>query len=219
VVFYFQAPRDGIYEFDTRGSDFDTTLHLTTQACDGSVLDCNDDYYSLDARVVTQLRADDGVYLILQSYSSYIGEYHINFTRTDVPVATSCPNSNLGSSLGQPIVVQEVVAPAYQEYPYEFACNGGPTLLSYSWTAPSSGNYVFSTSGSNFDTVLALRTSCNGSLYDCNDDSYTTTSRIEYYFEAGQSIVAEISAYGGYVPDDWTPEFGGPTLVFSIWAN
>ena len=76
------------------------------------------------------------------------------------------------------------------------------------WTAPYAGTWRFDTTGSRFNTYLYLRDgSCGGEELDCNDDadSRTLASRIEYEFEADQTVIAVVDGNQrvGVVTDDF----------------
>jgi hypothetical protein len=88
------------------------------------------------------------------------------------------------------------------------ACNGGSPKALYNWVAPFSGSFVFSTIGSEFDTVLTLHASCLGPSIACNDDSFQLTSRVTHFLDEGQSVIIEIAPYGGFDEDLDLPEPG-----------
>jgi hypothetical protein len=66
--------------------------------------------------------------------------------------------------------------------------------------APFSGTYIFNTFGSNYDTVLALFSSCAyGSELACNDDEgwWTTQSVISKHLYAGETVLLSVSGFNG----------------------
>jgi hypothetical protein len=73
----------------------------------------------------------------------------------------------------------------------------GAPEVTFGWTAPASGNYVFDTFGSDYDTVLALLDgSCTGDVLACNDDVFAGhfSSQVIVSLTGGQSIVAVVEA-------------------------
>ena len=56
---------------------------------------------------------------------------------------------------------------------------GFDTVVSF--TAPEAGNWIFSTSGSDYDTVLYARSACadTATELDCNDDSGLGEEQLE----------------------------------------
>lgn len=66
------------------------------------------------------------------------------------------------------------------------------------WTAPATGNFVFSTDGSNFDTVLGVfPPMCGGNEHLCNDDCFGLQSAVFYSATAGETLFIVIEGYGG----------------------
>lgn len=70
--------------------------------------------------------------------------------------------------------------------------------VTFSFTAPRAGSYVFDTVGSDFDTVLyALGPSCEPPERACNDDaSGTVSSEILFGMAAGETTVIVIDSFG-----------------------
>jgi hypothetical protein len=77
---------------------------------------------------------------------------------------------------------------------------GGPAGdAAYTWTAPAAGLYVFSTSGSSFDTILDIRQYNTSVSIGCNDDSNAATlqSTVGVNLAAGQTVLVVIDGYFG----------------------
>ena len=64
LTFLWTAPADGIYVFDTVGSDFDTLIYATVGSCSGDELDCNDDAPGTVSSVMT-IQAERGAQIVL----------------------------------------------------------------------------------------------------------------------------------------------------------
>ncbi|MBX3249072.1 MAG: CAP domain-containing protein [Myxococcales bacterium] len=81
------------------------------------------------------------------------------------------------------------------------SCGGRGRELVFHWTAPFAGRYVFDTEGSDFDTVLYVRESCDGAELGCNDDvgGGPLHSRLTLDLEACQSVVVYVD---GFDPND-----------------
>lgn len=77
---------------------------------------------------------------------------------------------DLGTQLGSPLATYAYISTTSNQW--SVSCNGGSSRdISYVWTVPATGSYSFSTSGSNFDTVLQIRhLSDTASIMGCNDD-------------------------------------------------
>ncbi len=92
---------------------------------------------------------------------------------------------------------------------------------SYTWTAPATGTYMFSTAGSQFDTVLGLLDS-GGRPFDCNDDAYgTSQSSIIRHLLAGQRFTIVIDGFdssaGAYQLNITTPT--APPAGQELWLR
>ncbi|WP_437927783.1 LamG-like jellyroll fold domain-containing protein [Sorangium sp. So ce291] len=101
---------------------------------------------------------------------------------------------NLGSALGAPVVTGGTCG-AFNEY--SPACTySNASDHSYTWTAPSTGTFTFSTKGSAYDTVLLLRNNADGASLGCNDDvNGTAQSSLTVPLVAGQQITIAVDGY------------------------
>lgn len=68
--------------------------------------------------------------------------------------------------------------------------------ISVTWTAPSSGEWKFDLSGSNYDTVLELRDE-NSNALSCNDDidNVNKASRLTHALNAGDTVKIVVDSY------------------------
>lgn len=106
--------------------------------------------------------------------------------------------------------------------PYEVEESAAKTLW-WSWTATNAGRYVFHTTGSTFDTILAIYTGNalnNLTLVDYSDEAMGgSQSRITFDAVAGQTYHLQVDGWGssgfGKVSLSWLPF---PTMVYS-WRN
>lgn len=113
-----------------------------------------------------------------------------------------CIDEDLGSSVEFELASVESEGDDYQI----IDCNGvevGTNGEDYGWTwvAPSTTGYTFSTVGSDFDTILVLHDSgCEGPVLGCNDDGSTdvTTSEVYVQLEEGQEIVIVVDGFDAY---------------------
>jgi hypothetical protein len=77
---------------------------------------------------------------------------------------------------------------------------GGNPGVSFQWTAPSDGTFVFDTCGSRYDTTLGIRGSdCEGDTLECNDDWYGLKSRVQVNADEGDTFVVVVSGFSGDV--------------------
>ncbi len=64
------------------------------------------------------------------------------------------------------------------------------------WSAPTTGTWTLDTIGSDFDTVLYVRSgTCSGTEVDCNDDSSSTQSSVTITATAGESYYIFVDGY------------------------
>ena len=67
--------------------------------------------------------------------------------------------------------------------------------IAVTWTAPADGCYLFDTTGSSFDTVLAVYDGCGGSELTCNDDYSDHAAGDTLSLDAGEQVVVAIDGY------------------------
>lgn len=111
-----------------------------------------------------------------------------------------CADSDLGTDVGAPVTTGTTAGATRTAAP-ECASGDASPARFFSWTAPTSGTYVITTDGSEFDTALLLLDgSCTGPELDCSDDTdVDTTSWIGVDAEAGHTYVIVVA---GYDPDE-----------------
>jgi hypothetical protein len=81
LAFRWTAPRAGTYIFDTRGSTFDTVLHIRAGSCMGPELGCDDDSAGmLDSLIRLPLAAGDVLMLFVDGFGSSAGAYILSVT-------------------------------------------------------------------------------------------------------------------------------------------
>jgi Concanavalin A-like lectin/glucanases superfamily len=103
---------------------------------------------------------------------------------------------DLGVALGSPVATSSTSGLSNDYTPICIANSAAPDA-SYTWTAPSTGAYTFTTAGSAFDTVLDVRAYNSGASLGCNDDSNgTLQSSVGVNLNAGQTLLIVIDGYG-----------------------
>ena len=102
---------------------------------------------------------------------------------------------DLGVALGTPVATNHTGGLTNDYTP---TCVGGSAPdASYTWTAPSTGSYTFSTAGSSFDTVLEIRRINTLVSLGCNDDSGgTLQSTVSVSLLAGDTVVIVVDGFG-----------------------
>lgn len=105
---------------------------------------------------------------------------------------------DLGMALGSPVDTHRAIRSASNQW--AIGCNDGASRdLSYVWKAPSAGSYMFSTTGSNFDTVLEVRgLGATSGPKGCNDDvGNGLNSRLNLDVAENESVLIIIEGYSG----------------------
>lgn len=99
-------------------------------------------------------------------------------------IGNSVPQTVSGTTVGAP----DVLTPSCQ--------TGGPERA-FTFTAPNTGEYIFHTQGSSFDTVLSVRSAGCIELA-CNDDSgFDLTSSVVVSLSAGEQVLAIVEGFQG----------------------
>ena len=103
--------------------------------------------------------------------------------------------SDLGVGLGSPVTTNSTIGRT-NDYQPSCVSNSAAPDLAYTWTAPSTGSYTFSTLGSSFDTVLEVRQYNTGASLGCNDDSSgTLQSTVGISLSGGQTVIVVVDGY------------------------
>jgi Vitelline membrane outer layer protein I (VOMI) len=105
-------------------------------------------------------------------------------------------NVDIGSSLGSPTASSRTCGAANQYSP-SCAYSSAPDQA-YSWSAPYSGTFTFTTFGSDYDTVLHIYDRTTGTALGCNDDSGgTLQSSLAISLSANQPLLIVVDGYAG----------------------
>lgn len=209
IFFTWEAPRTGSYKIHTRGSGVDTVIsRVDLRGCSVQELECNDDVdTSGTAELVFSAQQGERLYFVLDSYvAAGSVEVAIEGRLKTPPCGDGAPAlSGLGPIVNQVVPLDDSTLGD----PTSDACNGGAPRIKFDWTAPSNGTFQLDTFGSNYDTVLVVRTVCEGpSGEKCNDDMLPSSqSGVLQAALKGQVFRVEVAAFGGSLtlPPDTAP--------------
>ena len=213
IFLTWRAPRTGSYRIHTLGSAADTVLYrMSGPGCGADFVDCNDD---LPASNTSELlfTAEQGEHMgfVLDSYYAG-GAVQLRIDGTDVPPCGGAfaELSGVGQLFSQQLPLDDPTV----TYPSTDTCGGAAPRVTFDWTAPNDGLFSFDTVGSNYDTVLVVRTVCEGvSGERCSDDDVFMQSGLQQAATEGQVLRVEIAAFGGNA----TPPMGGePFVVLNV---
>ncbi|MEZ4392278.1 MAG: hypothetical protein R3A48_14405 [Polyangiales bacterium] len=144
-----------------------------------------------------------------------------------------CEVTELGSALGEGVASGST---ASSRNLFRGGCGGeaGPEVA-LRWTAPRAGTFTFTTAGSDFDTLLYLRSECGGRDRACNDDvvsGVVRSSTATLELAAGEPLLIFIDGWedsaGNYVlniaeggpvrcaPRSTRSCYGGPTGTVNV---
>lgn len=104
-------------------------------------------------------------------------------------------NYDLGSALGSPVTVSNTCG-AFNQYT-PICASSSASDHSYWWTAPRSGTFSITTSGSTFNTVLQILDETGTTSLGCNDNTgFKSYSSVSVSLIAGQRITIVVDGYG-----------------------
>ena len=119
------------------------------------------------------------------------------------PCPVVCADADLGSAVGEGVATGSN-EDAATEYVLDCARLPGGADVSWTWTTPSAGEWVFDTFGSSFDTMLGVFDGECASPADrlvCNDDSDGLQSRATVVLDAGQVVSIVVAGFDGRTGD------------------
>jgi hypothetical protein len=215
VWYGFTAPADGLLLAATEGSDYDTVLSAHEGIC-GSLVEvgCDNDGAGLQSILLLPVAADDDV--LLEVTDTGTGGGVLSFSADLFPPPTPAPNDACASATpvtGLPFrdSVDTTLATTAPDDP-NGTCTLGQDFNSvwYDFTAPSTGTFVASTRGSDYNTVLsAYKGRCGAITRElaCNDDRINSSQAgVAFHLKGGNAALLEATSF---FP-------GGGTLLFSM---
>jgi hypothetical protein len=216
VWYQWTAPSDGNFTFNTFGSDFNTLLGVYTGSALAtlSAASSNDDVGGSRQSRVTFTAVKGTVYYIAVDGSPgvpgdvtvFSGNVVLSwFPETGVSNDNFLSAQQLSGASGS-LAGTNAGATKESGEPNHAGDRGGRSVW-YSWTAPFSGPALFTTAGSDFDTLLAVYTGANlNALTPAanNDDSpypdnlgHTLTSSLTFSAVAGTTYMIAVDGSGG----------------------
>lgn len=217
----FTPAETAIWVFDTVGSSFDTVLSLLDD-CGGSEFACDDDAPDTvgPSLIAVPITAGDTVVAVVDGLDGAQGDFALNVAKApddeldcrdglddDYDGFTDCADPGCAGEMGCGTCPDQVLNGALPivatgttsgTSAFSGTCGYGTSPdRSFAFTAPSAGDYSFSSAGSSFDTVLYVLDSCSGPELACNDDAGGSTSEVLVPLAAGQQVIVVLDGYGG----------------------
>jgi len=203
------ASAPGVARFTTAGSNFVTTLtaYTGTELTGLTQVATNLYFNGTTQSQITFLVPEAGTYRIrVGGYNGARGELRLQYALEPEPNDLFVQPQVLAGPKG---VMTGSNERALAE-PGEPASLRNPTsTVWYSWTAPASGTYRFTTVGSTFDTELAALTGATVTgltLLAFNDDAIDTQSAVSFAATAGTTYWIWVDGFGcekGAIQLDW----------------
>jgi hypothetical protein len=215
VWYKFTPSADQNVMLDTMGSDYDTTLSIWTGTTHPlNELACNDDSQGKQSQLAYTFKAGTSYYIGVTGYTGETGKLTLNAK----PIA-ALSNDNLVNAIAIPSVSYsniQVTTGASIE-PTEMVADCALSTLGnsvwYKYTPAKNQTTVFSTFGSDYNTLLSVWTGTQHPLTQvaCNDDTNGVQSQVVAPLTAGTTYFINIA---GVASSSSTAESGN--LMFKV---
>lgn len=186
-TYSFTAPVEADYAFHIPESFPSGVIALYDATCGGQELACTNSAVTDNAITIQHLTAGQTVVVLVEDAFGVDMDY--NLAVFEVP---ACPGMDLGSTV--PNMVMDDTTGHYDVLTSSCSYPGSPELT-YSFTAPADGTYVFDTAGSSFDTVVSVReATCGGQELEC-DGGAGMTGQATVQLNMGQTVIVVVEGY------------------------
>lgn len=189
-TFLFTAPLTGTYFFDTRESNFDTTLAaLSADTC--AELACNDDDQGVWSKLTLDLVEGESILVVVSGASGAEGDFTLRVTEPRPPM---CAPTAL-----EPVVPQMVTGTTVeQDDAVDAGCDfsGASPDATYTFTAPEAGAYIFNARSPSSEILVDVLDgdTCNGDSLGCKYGSGQSIVMAD--LEAGQTVLVAVASPG-----------------------
>jgi hypothetical protein len=229
VWWKWQAPATGTFEFDTTGSNFNTTLGVFTGSGVAALTEVasNDDFSEGHTSLVL-FHAVSGTTYYLQVGSFTTGQappptgsivlsWVAGPANDDLANATDLGNAASGSVTGTNV---NATTESRETFPVDVPVT---STVWWRWQAPSTGSFVFDTEGSQIDSVLGIYTG-NGyplSPVTSNDDvgNGDTTSAAGFHAVVGTTYFIQVGSFNdtatGPIDLSWAQGLANDEFAFA----
>ena len=183
---------------NTFGSNFDSVLSIHP-SCSGASIACNDDSGGLQSSLSFSATPNTEYYVRVASWASRAGgNLTLNLSAVDVaPPFDDCATPAVISTLpfsGSAVTTLATLSEGEPSAGCVFT-TGRSVWYTYT-TGPEYTTITADTTGSNFDTVLSVHSSCTGASIACDDDSGPgTQSLLSFNAVPNTSYLFRVSSY------------------------
>ncbi|XPM60832.2 MAG: hypothetical protein EDM05_028195 [Leptolyngbya sp. IPPAS B-1204] len=200
VWWRWTAPKNGVLNLDTMGSNFDTYLSLFSGSSltSLSVLAQNDDISGTNyhSRIQVPVRANTTYYIAVDGAGHETGAITLNYQLFAPPANDHFANAKVLSGSSGQDTGSTIDASAEPGEPIQ---DGVIHSVWWTWTAPRNGLLSLDTLGSDFDTYLSVvsRHLNHLTLLAQNDDiaTHTVQSRVQVAVQAGMTYFIAVDGY------------------------
>jgi len=210
IWFVFTAPTTDVHQFETCGSDFDTTLRIyDSAACNSLCLAGNDDACAMSngvnwaSKVATQLTAGQSYLIQIETWDAGV----VGLSDLQISVVAGVTNDTCSTATairGAGPWTYDTTGATVSGFTGNSACASGsfdvgPDVF-FEWTATTAGDYEFTTEFSGYDTKLNVHTGagCTATCAGYNDDFYGLQSRVLVSgLNAGDTLLVQCGGWNG----------------------
>jgi photosystem II stability/assembly factor-like uncharacterized protein len=204
VWYRWTAPGNGVVNFDTLGSEFDTLLGVYTGTVVSALTlvasndDANGD--TLQSSVSFQCSAGVIYRIAVDGYGAASGPFTLNWRSVAPPVNDNFSAAQLLSGPSGTLGASNTAATKETGEPDHAGDFGGRSIW-FKWVATASGLATFDTFGSDFDTLLAVYSGSSlpglVSLGSNDDAAGGLQSSVTFSATAGATYWIAVDGYGG----------------------
>jgi hypothetical protein len=191
--FSWYPPADGVYQVSQDAGDLFSGLSVVLGGCAGDGVLCQPG----NEPIVFEAFAGQEIV--------FVSEWDFG-PPTDISLLVQLFNDGPGCGNQLPSQVPVVIGGSTNSAgdQHDGSCSSSAVNeVEYWWTAPATGSYLLSLDGSNYDTLMYVRSGgCDGPELGCNDDTFDGQqvylwSSLELDLVAGQTISIFVDGYSG----------------------
>jgi len=230
IWYRWQAPLDIVTTVSTDGSNFDTvmSIYTGTTVTGLSFIAGDDDSDGPGSFSSASFAATAGTtyHIVVDGFNGEGGNISLALSPSAASNTNTLANAQvISGALGVATTYSNSATAEVSEPNH--AGQSAVRSIWFDWTAPSSGNFIFSTDGSAFDTVLAVYTgqSISALIEVAANDNHglVSTSQVSFAAIAGTSYkiaVDGVAGASGFVRLSWrSADAEQPLMVTAVLPN
>jgi hypothetical protein len=190
-AYLFTAPSTATYAFVvSTGGFFSPVLTVRDTGTCGELACATDSGFFGQAQLIYDLTAGEQIMIGVEGSFGGSGNFQLQISE-----APPCPAIVLSSTLPQIAMGNNAAVPDIVDASCAFGADGGE--ITYEFTAPMAGNYVFAVeTGFSFQPVVEVRSgTCAGAVLGCDEGWPGAATAVN--LSAGQTVVVVVDSYFG----------------------